>query len=145
MILRRRVISYLHMTHPLHRPKNYSEPHAAAAAAPAASFSPANRNLLNLRSAPTGSRGRRNEKGKCWRPSGAQLHNRPRRALSGPTNLLVIADEPRLLLSFNAELCASWICPVHLNFRLHLGGGKALQVHRDRPPGRVSYRRRNIP
>ena len=43
MILRRRVISYLHMTHTLHRPKNYSEPHAAAAAAPAASFSPANR------------------------------------------------------------------------------------------------------
>src|ERR1035437_4752363 len=43
MILRRRVISYLHMTHTLHRPKNYSEPHAAAAAAPAASFSPATR------------------------------------------------------------------------------------------------------
>jgi hypothetical protein len=63
----------------------------------------------------------------------------------GPTNLLVMADEPRLLLSFNAEPRASGICPVRLNLRLHLGGGKALQVHRDRPPGRVSYRQRNIP
>lgn len=56
-----------------------------------------------------------------------------------------IIYKDRLLISQNAKLCISGLCLVRLILRLYSGGGKALQVHRDRPPGCVSYRQRNIP